>query len=175
LIVEPHTAGDPMQEDSYWTHLSQAEIADTLGEMGTPVSQPTAGRLLEEYGFAKRQIEKTIAGGNVPERNQQFEIIDALKQRYFDQKNPVFSIDTKNKGTACEGVLFDCLDTVVRLMRKTATQTGLSTTVHVIKKLYQTKRKATKAFRQQLPIQVDSILPNWNYTAIAGTGVGSQK
>jgi len=48
--------------------------------------------LLEEYGFAKRQIEKTIAGGNVPERNQQFEIIESLKQRYFDQKNPVFSI-----------------------------------------------------------------------------------
>jgi hypothetical protein len=97
LIVEPHTAGDPMHEESYWTHLSQAEIADTLSEMGTPVSQPTAGRLLEDHGFAKRQIEKTIAGGNVPERNQQFEIIEALKQRYFDQKNPVFSIDTKKK------------------------------------------------------------------------------
>ena len=49
--------------------------------------------------------------------------------------------------------MFDCLDTVVRLMRKTATKNGhekrprktatkngLSTTVHVIKKLYQTKR-----------------------------------
>jgi hypothetical protein len=134
LIVEPHTAGDPMQEDWYWTHLSQAEIADTLSEMGTPVSQPTAGRLLEEHGFANRQIEKTIAGGNVPERNQQFEIIEALKQGYFDQKNPVFSIDTKKK------------------------------------ELYQTKRQATEAFRQQLPIRFDSILPRSNYTAIAGTG-----
>jgi arginine repressor len=86
-----------MQEDWYWTYLSQAEIADSLGEMGTPVSQPTAGRLLKDHGFAKRQIEKTIAGGNVPERNQQFEIIEALKNRYFDEKNPVFSIDTKKK------------------------------------------------------------------------------
>ena len=86
-----------MRDDSYWTHLSQDEIADLLWEMGTPISQPTVGRLLDDLGFAKRQIEKTIAGGNVPERNQQFEIIEALKNRYFDEKNPVFSIDTKKK------------------------------------------------------------------------------
>ena len=38
---------------------------------------------------------------------------------------------------------------------------------HVIKKLYHTKRKATEAFRQIMPIQFDSILPRWNDTAIA--------
>ena len=53
-----------MQEHSYWTNLSQAEIAEGLMEMGTPVSQPTAGVLLDDLGFAKRQIEKTIAGGS---------------------------------------------------------------------------------------------------------------
>jgi hypothetical protein len=31
------------------------------------VRQPTTGVLLDDLGFAKRQIEKTIAGGNVPE------------------------------------------------------------------------------------------------------------
>ena len=69
-----------MQENSYWTNLPQAEIAERLKEMGTPVSQPTAGALLDDLGFTKRQIEKTIAGGKVPERNQQFEIIEALKK-----------------------------------------------------------------------------------------------
>jgi hypothetical protein len=56
-------------------------------------------------------------------------------------------------------------------MRKTATKTGLSTTVHVIKKLCQTKRKAVDAIRQDLPIQFESILPRWNDTAIAGAGI----
>ena len=36
-------------------------------------------------------------GGSVPDRNQQFEHIEELKKRYFGEKNPVFSIDTKKK------------------------------------------------------------------------------
>ena len=90
---------------------------------------------------------------------------------YCSKYNPIERRFFSQVTRACEGVLFDCLDTVVRLMRKTATKTGLSTTVHVIKKLYQTKRKATDAFREDLPIQFESILPRWNYTAIAGAGI----
>ena len=40
----------------------------------------------------------------------------------------------------------------------------------MIKKLCQTKRKAVDAFRQDLPIQFESILPRWNDTPIAGAG-----
>ena len=45
--------------------------------------------------------------------------------------------------------MFDCLDTVVRLMRKTATKTGLSTTFHVIKKLSQTSQEKKTAHDQR--------------------------
>jgi hypothetical protein len=59
----------------------------------------------------------------------------------------------------------------------TATQTGLSTTVQVIKKalpdqklfqkLYQKQgRSATSEFRQNLPIRLDAVLPKWNDAAI---------
>jgi hypothetical protein len=44
-------------------------------ELGTPVRQPTAGVRLDDLGFAKRQIETTIAGGNVPERQQQLSLL----------------------------------------------------------------------------------------------------
>ena len=71
---------------------------------------------------------------------------------------------------ACQGVLFDRLETVKRLMRKTVTQTGLSTTVHVMKKVYETGRKATDEFRENLPLKFDSVLPKWNYTAIPQAG-----
>jgi len=42
------------------------------------------------------------------------------------------------------------LDREVKKMRKTDTKTGWTTTVHVIKKFSQTRRKATNAFGENL-------------------------
>lgn len=67
---------------------------------------------------------------------------------------------------ACQGVLFDSLQTVVRLMQKTTTQTGLSVTVRVMDKLYETGRKVSDAFKQNMPIVFEPVLPKWNYWAV---------
>lgn len=67
---------------------------------------------------------------------------------------------------ACQGVLFDSLQTVVRLMQKTTTQTGLSVTVRVMDKLYETGRKVSDAFKQNMPIVFEPVLPKWNYWAM---------
>jgi len=67
---------------------------------------------------------------------------------------------------ACQGVLFDSLQTVVRLMQKTTTHTGLSVTVRVIDKLYETGRKVSDTFKQSLPIVFEPVLPKWNYWAM---------
>jgi hypothetical protein len=64
---------------------------------------------------------------------------------------------------ACQGVLFDSLQTVIRLMQKTTTQSGLSVTVRVIDKLYETGRKVSDAFKQNMPIVFEPVLPKWNY------------
>lgn len=64
---------------------------------------------------------------------------------------------------ACQGVLFDSLSTVVRLMSKTATQTGLTMTVRVLEKLYETDRTASETFKANMPIDFDDILPRYNY------------
>ncbi len=66
---------------------------------------------------------------------------------------------------ACQGVLFDSLQTVVRLMQKTTTQTGLSVTVRVIDTLYETGRKVSEAFKKKMPIVFEPVLPKWNYWA----------
>jgi hypothetical protein len=58
----------------------------------------------------------------------------------------------------------------LKLGWKTATRTGLSTTVQVMKKVYETGRKATDEFRENLPLKFDSVLPKWNYTAIPQPG-----
>ena len=69
-------------------------------------------------------------------------------------------------GRACAGRLFDSLDTVVELMRKAATATGLKTTVNVMRRSYLTGRNATAEMRRNLKTVFDEHLPKWNYRAI---------
>lgn len=66
----------------------------------------------------------------------------------------------------CTGLLFDTLKTVVQLMRKATTSTGLKTTVNVIRRLYETGRTATDEIKRNLKIVFDDQLPKWNYRAI---------
>jgi hypothetical protein len=67
---------------------------------------------------------------------------------------------------ACTGMLFDTLETVVELMRKASTATGLRTTVNVIKRVYERGRKATSSLKERIRsiVQFDDLLPRWNYT-----------
>lgn len=66
----------------------------------------------------------------------------------------------------CTGMLFDTLPRVVELMRKATTRTGLRTTVNVIKRTYETGRKATDSMKDVIrsTVQFAELLPKWNYT-----------
>lgn len=96
-VVSDHTAGDPQREEVVWTYLSSTEIAQRLERLGTPVCPDTVRGLLEEFGFHKRQAEKTKTMGEVPFRNEQFENIARLKEQYLESPNPILSMDTKKK------------------------------------------------------------------------------
>ena len=96
-VVHDHTAGDPLREDVVWTYLSSTEIAQRLERRGTPVSPDTVRGLLDDFGFSKRQAEKITTMGEVSFRNEQFENIARLKQRYARAGNPIISMDTKKK------------------------------------------------------------------------------
>jgi hypothetical protein len=302
-VLEVHTAGDPDAEDFLWTDFSPAQLAEQVADLGTPVSPQVVRTWLAEEGLALHKIAKDIAGGQSPDREEQFQRIAALTAEYLAAGNPVFSLDTKakehlgslyragrvwtqqpfrafdhdfpswatgvviphgiddlarNRGhlnlglshdtsqfacdslrwywnrigqrcypdatsilvlcdcggsnaatqylfkhdlqalvndigvemriahypsycskynpierrffphvsRACQGLLFDSLDTVVRLMRKAATATGLKTTVNVIRRIYETGRQVAAAFKTSLPIVFDDRLPKWNYRAI---------
>jgi hypothetical protein len=54
---------------------------------------------------------------------------------YCSKYNPIERRFFPHVGRACQGILFDTLDTVVRQMRKTATTTGLRATVNVIRRV----------------------------------------
>lgn len=82
---------------------------------------------------------------------------------YCSKYNPIERRFFPHVGRACEGMLFDSLNRVVELMQRTATRTGLRTTVHVIKKMYRTGRVATDAMKQALNTVYDFVIPKWNY------------
>lgn len=286
-----------------WTDLSPRQIADTVTDMGTPVSPPVVQDWMEEQKLARHKIEKVLPGGQSPDRDAQFRRIAELKAEYVAEGNPIFSLDTKakehlgqlfrkgrvwtqrafrafdhdfpswatgliiphgiydlarNRGhiniglshdtsqfacdsfrwywnriakrcypdatsilllcdcggsnaaaqylfkqdlqdlagdlgieirvahfpsycskfnpierrffphvaRACQGMLFDTLDTVVRLMRNASTTTGLQTTVNVIRRLYATGRKVADDFKTTMTIRFDALLPKWNYVAL---------
>jgi hypothetical protein len=84
---------------------------------------------------------------------------------YCSKFNPIERRFFPHVARACQGMLFDTLETVVRLMRKTATRTGLRATVNVIRRIYQTGRKVADDFKATMKILFDDLLPKWNYLA----------
>jgi hypothetical protein len=91
---------------------------------------------------------------------------------YCSKYNPIERRFFPHVSRVCTGMLFDTLETVVGLMRKASTSTGLRTTVHVIRRSYETGRKITQAMKQHLKatIDFDAFLPKWNYTLTPQTG-----
>lgn len=85
---------------------------------------------------------------------------------YCSKYNPIERRLFPHITRACSGMLFDTLDTVVGLMRKATTRTGLRTTVNVIRRLYETGRNATEEMKHNLSILFDDLLPRWNYRAM---------
>jgi hypothetical protein len=82
---------------------------------------------------------------------------------YCSKFNPIERRFFPHVARACQGMLFDTLDTVVRLMRKASTTTGLQTTVNVIRRVYKIGRKFSDNFKATMPILFDNLLPKWNY------------
>ena len=70
---------------------------------------------------------------------------------YCSKFNPIERRFFPHVARACQGMLFDTLDTVVRLMRKASTTTGLQTTVNVIRRVYEIGRKVADDFKATMP------------------------
>ncbi len=85
---------------------------------------------------------------------------------YCSKCNPIERRLFSHVTRACQGVLFDSLDTVLGCIQKTKTQQGLSVTVRILDTLYEGGRTGSEAFKKNMPIVFDTVLPKWNYWAI---------
>jgi hypothetical protein len=95
-LVDPLTRGDP-GSPLRWTCKSRAKLASALVEMGWRVSSTTVGRLLNELGYRLQSVRKSREGAEHPDRNAQFEHINATAERFLADGEPVISVDTKKK------------------------------------------------------------------------------
>ena len=96
-VIDDHIAGDPMNDKIRWTNLSQKQIAAKMQEQGICISVTVVKKLLKRHGFTKRKALKKMPIGTSKHRNEQFENIIRLKEKYIKDGNPIISVDTKKK------------------------------------------------------------------------------
>lgn len=95
-IIESAIRGDP-ETDLLWVSMSQRHLAKVLQKQGFKVTHKTVRRLLKDLGYSLQANAKTKEGSNHPDRNAQFEHINALVKKFREDGQPAISVDTKKK------------------------------------------------------------------------------
>ena len=80
-----------------WVSKSHAKLAAALRDMGHLVSASRIPQLLERLGYRRQVNRKSKEGGRHPDRDAQFEHINAQVEAHQAAGQPVISVDTKKK------------------------------------------------------------------------------
>ena len=97
VILQPYTAGSPMNECVRWTNLSWTRISDLLKEKGLYVGRYVVKNLMKQLGYVRRKMVKCKTMAQVAFRNEQFEYIKKITNEFIFNGFPVLSLDTKKK------------------------------------------------------------------------------
>jgi len=95
-LVEPATRGNP-ERPLLWVSKSYDKLARALGDMDHAISPNSVRKLLNNLGFSRQSNRKANEGSKHPDRNAQFEHINAKVVTAQAAGEPVISVDTKKK------------------------------------------------------------------------------
>jgi hypothetical protein len=95
-LLEATTRGDPTCA-LLWTSKSTRKLAGELSAAGHTVSYRTVARLLDELGYSLQSNRKTREGADDPDRDRQFQHINARVRDFQRRGQPVVSVDTKKR------------------------------------------------------------------------------
>ena len=95
-LIDPSTRGDP-ESPLRWTCKSVRRLAEELRSKGHEISGQKVSELLHELGYSLQGTRKTREGSAHPDRNAQFEHINAQAKAFQRAGEPVVSVDTKKK------------------------------------------------------------------------------
>lgn len=94
--MKDDTAGDPMSQKK-WPRKDTREISEQLRTRGVAICANTVATLLRAENYSLRVNRKSINETHHPDRNEQFEIIAAMKKMFENSGQPILSVDTKKK------------------------------------------------------------------------------
>lgn len=95
-IIEPTARGDP-QSPLRYTIKSVRVLAKELKAQGHKVGYTTVALLLNQKEYSLQANNKKREGTSHPDRNAQFEFINADVKKQMQEGEPVISVDTKKK------------------------------------------------------------------------------
>src|SRR2546423_12960994 len=95
-LVEPVTRGDP-ESALRWTNKSTQKLADELTGRGFAVGPRTVAKLLKTCGDRLQANAKVGEGRQHPDRDAQFEYVNATAVAFLGAGDPVVSVDTKKR------------------------------------------------------------------------------
>jgi hypothetical protein len=95
-LLEPVTRGDP-ESPLRWTCKRTRRLAEELTGKNHRVGPRTVAMLLHNAGYSLQANRKTREGLAHPDRNAQFEYINASVARSLLNDQPAISVDTKKK------------------------------------------------------------------------------
>src|SRR5580658_4388250 len=95
-LLESTTMGDPMRP-LMWVSKSHAKLAAALREKGHKIAASSIPKLLGLLKYRRQVNRKTLEGSHNPDRDDQFEHINAAAIAAQAAGQPVISIDTKKK------------------------------------------------------------------------------
>ena len=95
-LLEASTRGDPMSP-LLWTSKSLEKLSVALKDMSHDVCPNVVAKLLRKLGYSLQSNRKTREGSNHPDRDAQFQYLDARMKEHLHEGSPVISVDTKKK------------------------------------------------------------------------------
>ena len=95
-LIEDAIRGDP-ESPLRWVSRSQRNIVTALTEQGFQASQKLVGQLLRQLKYSCQANRKTREGASNPDRDAQFQHINAAVKAAIADDQPAISVDTKKK------------------------------------------------------------------------------
>jgi hypothetical protein len=95
-LLEPANMGEPMRP-LLWVSKSHANLAEALRSMGHRIGKSSIPKLLALLHYRRQVNRKTLEGSRNPDRDAQFEHINAAALANQAAGQPVISVDTKKR------------------------------------------------------------------------------
>jgi Rhodopirellula transposase DDE domain len=95
-LVDPVTRGDP-ESPLRWTSKSTTKLAEALTARGLTIGANTVAKLLKAGGYRLQANAKVVEGRQHPDRDAQFEYVNAAAVQFLAAGDPVISVDTKKR------------------------------------------------------------------------------